>query len=200
MKTLKTILILAVIAALSALYAYQSWPEAVYDVNYDATESVPPLSGSSTASQEFTCPHNGLTGIRIRFNKLSRTTYGSYNWILEDTTDNSQIASGAVDTGSFSRNGDYSLSFTKQENSRNHIYRFTVQAVNVADDQSISLYLSTAEKNAGQVLCNETAQTGSLMLKQTIRYFNWETFFVCIVLLAYMVFFMKFMSRVFWKS
>ena len=200
MKTLKTILILVAVAALSALYAFQGWPEAIYDVNYDATEGVPALAGNSTASQEFTCPHNGLTGIRIRFNKLSRTTYGSYKWILEDTADDSQIASGAVDTGSFSRNGDYSLSFTRQENSKGHTYRFTVQAQNVADDQSISLYLSTAEKNAGQVLYNGTAQTGSLMLKQTIRFFNWETFFVCIALLSYMVFFMKFMSRVFWKS
>lgn len=196
-SSIRNILIIVAIVGISAVYANHSWPQAVYNVNYDATATVSLLTDNDTASEEFTCPRNGLTGIHIRFAKMSRETIGSYSWRVEDVSTSTDIASGDVDTSKLAQNGNYVLTFDQQEGSKGHTYRFTVQANDVSEDQSISLYLSEAKANSGTVLCNGEVQQGSLMLKQMIRYFNVETFIVCTVLLLYLFVFMKYMNRLF---
>jgi len=197
MKTYKKIIILLVIAALSYLYATQSWPEAIYDVNYDTSSTLPIMVNDNAASQDFSCPRNGLTGLRVRFATMSRASYGSYTWSVQDIASGAEVASGSIDPSAFSRSGDYKITFNEISDSAGHTYRFTAKANGVAEDQSLSLYVSNPIRNAGQVLYNGEAKTGCIMLKQTIHYFNVETFIVCIGLLLYLVVFIQYMNRLF---
>ncbi len=200
MKKIKYIIVALVGLLFAGIYSFRTWPVEIYDSNIDSTlyENVGELIEGSKVEQTFLCSQNGLHAIELKVSNLGQECEGRYSWKLEETQSGKIAAQGQLEAEAIDNSRNSVLEFAKIDDSKGKEYLLTIQTEQIDSEHGITLMKT--EKNSkedGKLSVNGEESEQVLVLKEQIHYFNVETFVVLLGLIAYLVFFIRFLTRIF---
>lgn len=209
MKMVKRIALVALAVLLAALYSYGIWPRAIYntDIGANSYENTGALSAGEVLTQKFTCTDTGMCGLKLKLTKQESQTIGNYEWKLENVKTGEEIANGVIDeastenrefvSSSAQKRGNIELKFDRQEDSKGQEYILTIQSSDVAEGQTMAVYMTEKGKNETEMtLAGESVDRASV-IKVEYKRFNVENFIVFLGIVVYLVLFVKFMYKLF---
>ena len=200
MKWLKKILVVLIGIILAVIYSYRTWPIAIYDTNVDATayENVGELKNGAKVEQSFYCMHNGLNSIKITASNLGYSCDIEYSWILTEVESGQVVAEGCFKGTEVDNSKKAEFNFEKQQNSKGKEYIFTIEADNNQTEHGITVMKTKANENQQEtIVLNSVQQEAVMVLTQEIQYMNIETGVAFVGIYLYLVFFMRFLLKLF---
>lgn len=201
MKKVKYMAAVMVGVALAFFYAHISKANLVYDKTVDSSEYVSTGVVEGEIQQEFVCVEDTLDGILVK-TLLIGDTQNAATGLTVIEKDSGQIVAEAELKAEDIKSGKFNLiSFPTIEGCLNKTYILCLENVgeNVADGSGVSFsYQNEIEENT-RLTINDNETQGTLIVKTITDRFDLETFVVLIIMIAYMIGFFAFLSRLFAK-
>nr|WP_317377706.1 hypothetical protein [uncultured Faecalimonas sp.] len=196
-KTIKTIIVILLMAAVGAVHAYGQWKQPVYDTTVDAAEyqNVGEISGESKIEQEFTAEYDGVNALLIRTSTWGRVNDSEMKYTLTKVSDDSVVTEGVFKVSEVTDNEYKEIYFPEIEESKGERYRFRIEADGIKTGEGISIFTTKKAKSAEMLTVNGAEQEQALVMKIQAKEFNWEDFIVLIGLQLYVVGFVKLLYR-----
>ena len=209
MKIAKKLILIILVVALAVIYSYGIWPRPVYDLSIGSNsyETTGPVTGDMVVEQQFQCEDNGFSGVTVKLTKQANDTIGEYQWTVTDMESGKVIGNGIINEAStenedfessnVQKQGVVKLEFPKVENSKGRSYALRVAAQNVEDDQAMAIYITEKGEMDSQLTVENQKTKKACVVKLEYCRFNVETFIVFLVIVAYLIAFVKFMYKLF---
>ena len=209
MKIIKRIVFVILAVIVAALYSYGIWPRAIYntDIGANSYENTGALSEGAVLKQSFVCSDTGLCGFSIKLTKQDSQTIGTYKWVLTEAETDKKVAEGKIDesstenskfvSSSAQKRGNVEVKFSEIPESKDKEYILTVQGDSVEDNETMAVYITEKSEHSGELQLNGETLEKSSVIKLCYKRFNVETFIVFLVIVAYLVVFVKFMYKLF---
>lgn len=201
MKILKKIFICLFIIILAGIYSYGNWERPLYDTDIGSNSYTLTPEIQDDVKQTFVCPENGLNGIQIKVNFGNVENLGVYEWFLYDEEEKivaqDGITSEMVGEKKYLEKNILELKFEKQRESKGQKYMFVIKNNNPSEDGELGCYMTLEGKYSEKLAVDGNWQDQSLIIKQEIQMFNIETFIVFLGLAGYILFFIKYMYKLF---
>ena len=184
MKKWKYVIVAIVGILFAVIYSFRTWPAEIYDNNIDSTlyTNVGELTEGSKVSQQFTCTQNGLNSLELTMSNLGQECEAEYAWTLTETESEKVVAKGEFTAGEVDNSKNMVLKLSELEESKGK------QSV-MTTDRSLN--------EDGKLSINGKESSQVLVMKEQMKYFNTETFIVLLGLIAYLVFLITFLNRLF---
>jgi hypothetical protein len=208
-KILMWTLIAILVIVIAGLYSYGSWDTNIYSQNAENREfvRVEGLNGYFEISQSFVCPVNGFSGIKIRCEQAFAKT-DVINWVLRDE-DDAVIEKGEIDLGSFDvkefqKKKFLPIALSKTITGKGRTFKLILSG-NEFNEGSITIFMGDKNKIAGELIVKEGIgdlagqiyEDNGLVLKISSLRFNIETFVTFLGISLYIIFFIRFMMKLF---
>lgn len=209
MKIAKKLILIILVVALAVIYSYGIWPRPVYDssVGSNSYETTGPVTGDMVIEQQFQCEDNGFSGVTVKLTKQDNASIGEYQWDVEDAETGNVIGSGVINEAStenkdfessnMQKQGVIELKFPRVENSKERNYILTIKAQNIKDDEAMAVYITEKGETASQLVVNDQTVEKACVVRTEYQRFNVETFIVFLVIVAYLIVFIRFMYKLF---
>lgn len=200
MKWLKKIGIVLIGVLLALVYAYRTWPIAIYDTNVDSStyENVGELKDGARVEQSFFCKYNGLNAIEITVSNLGFASDTKYHWEVQEINSGEIVSQGTIKGEEIDNSQKTVFNFGTQKSSENKEYLFVIEAEEGDTEHGITVMKTKADKNQKEnLVLNGTQQESVMVLTQQIHYMNIETGIVFVGIYLYLVFFMSFLLKLF---
>lgn len=209
MKKIKKILLLLVVVLVACVYSYGVWTRPIYDTNIGSGsyENTGALEKGAKLCQEFVCKDAGLSGMTLKLTKMENQTIGTYHWTVVDLETGREVGAGVIDeamtetkvfeSASAQKKGTIELEFDKQKDSRQRKYLLTIEAAEVAEDETMAVYITEKNSVETSLRIDEEELDRSCVLKLNYQRFNLETFIVFLGIMIYLIVFVKFMYKLF---
>ena len=190
MKKWKYVIVAIVGILFAVIYSFRTWPAEIYDNNIDSTlyTNVGELTEGSKVSQQFTCTQNGLNSLELTMSNLGQECEAEYAWTLTETESEKVVAKGEFTAGEVDNSKNMVLKLSELEESKGKQYVLTIETV-MTTDRSLN--------EDGKLSINGKELSQVLVMKEQMKYFNTETFIVLLGLIAYLVFLITFLNRLF---
>lgn len=208
MKRVKNIILFIIIMVIGLSYSYGVWPRPIYDASIGSLSHEPViLEGEMLLVQEFRAHDAGMEGIRIRLSKLGENHMGRYRWTLSETESKHEVGSGVISdkdtrtkeflSKNIRKQGSVFLSFDRQKDSQDKVYRLEIQGEELSPEEKIGVY--TTQKDAAAVGYFKDGKEEERAITALIQYrrFHLETFIVFLGIVLYFILFIRFMYRIF---
>lgn len=209
MKVVKRMILVILVLVLAAFYSYGIWPRAIYDssIGSGSYEVTGALTGDMAVEQQFQCEDNGFSGITIKLTKQDNAVIGEYQWLVQDVEAGTVIGSGIInetstenedfESGNVQKQGVVELEFPRVENSKGKNYVLSIVAQDVRDDQAMAVYITEKGETGSKLTVEQQEIEKACVVKVEYRRFNVETFIVFLVIMAYLLAFIRFMYKLF---
>lgn len=204
MKTLKRVIVLLLVVLLAALYSNGVWQRAIYDtdIGSNSYNVLTHLDENAEIQQDFLCPENGLSGISIKLAVSEMQEVKEYKWVLSTKKDNNIICEGNItdkmlNDEEFKKKQILKIEFPLQKNSKDKKYVFSIKGKDIEEGARIAFYTTRNDENAGELRLNEQPQKEVLIIKESIKQFNVQTFVVFLGLALYVAVFIRVMYKLF---
>lgn len=209
MKKIKKILFIIMALVIAGIYAYGTWPRAIYDtdIGSGSYESTKPLESGSIFEQEFLCEDTGFCGFSIKLNKQGNDKIGNYDWSIKNIESGEMIASGIINEASTEtkkfessnpqKQGIVEVQIPRQQDSKNKRYLLTLSSEQVEEDETVTIYITEKGTEKASIKINGAAEDKAAVIKVLYKRFNVETFLVFIGIIVYFVLFIRFMYKLF---
>lgn len=209
MKKGKKIVLIIMALVLAGVYAYGTWPRAIYDTDigsgsYESTEALGP---GYVFQQEFLCEDTGFCGFTIKINKQGNEKIGNYDWTIKNVETGDVIASGIIDEASTEtkkfessdpqKQGIIEIQIPKQQDSKNQKYVLTLSSEDIKEDETITIYITEKGTENASMEINGEPLDKAAVVKVLYQRFNVETFLVFIGIVIYFALFIRFMYKLF---
>lgn len=200
MKRIKIIGIVLIGILLAGVYSYRTWSIPIYDTNIDAAtyENVGELKESTKVEQSFLCEHNGLRAVKIAISNLEFSSDVEYHWQLREVDSRNIVAEGRLKSKDINNSEKTMFSFDIQKDSKNREYSFVLEAGGRDIEHGITVMKTKPAKGQKEnIVVNGVPEERSMVLNQEIRYLNIETGIVFAGIYLYLIFFMRFLLKIF---
>ena len=178
MKKWKYVIVAIVGILFAVIYSFRTWPAEIYDNNIDSTlyTNVGELTEGSKVSQQFTCTQNGLNSLELTMSNLGQECEAEYAWTLTETESEKVVAKGEFTAGDV----------------------LTIETESIKSEHGVTVMTTDRSLNEdGKLSINGKESLQVLVMKEQMKYFNTETFIVLLGLIAYLVFLITFLNRLF---
>lgn len=209
MRKIKKILFIIIALVIAGIYAYGTWPRAIYDtdIGSGSYESTEPLGSGSIFEQEFLCEDTGFSGFTIKLNKQGNDKIGNYEWSIKNIESEEVIASGIInetstETKKFEssdpqKQGIVEVQIPRQQDSKNKRYLLTLSSEHVEEDETVTIYVTEKGTEKAAMMINGDVEDKAAVIKVLYKRFNAETFLVFIGIIVYFALFIRFMYKLF---
>ncbi len=198
-KKLKITLACVVIVILSVLYSFIDKATSVYDTDWDTSEynSIQMYAGDSI-SQSFICDEEHLDGVSVKITAIGdqANVFTEYQ-LIEKKTGN-VVAEGTTSLEELESGKFFKIMFFEQvEHCEDQEFEFMMSVLEKSGENGMTIY-TTSSNNKNSFLELNGAETEDALVCRTLTHrFDFETFFVTICFVLYIVFFMKWMYKLF---
>lgn len=191
------------------LYSYGVWPRAIYDTSVGiGSYELVDLTGEDTLlEQTFQCGDLGMCGLDIKISKNGLESIGTYKWVLKDVDGRSTVEEGIINDESTEnrlfessnpqKQGTIKIEFPRQANSKGKEYLLIIKPVEAKKNQGAAAYVTARSGIRSKLEISGKELDKACIIKIQYLRFNLETFIVFMCIAAYLMFFIKFIYKLF---
>lgn len=196
-KKLGWIILAVVLLAFTCVYAIVDKNNAIYDRAVDTSKYVAlGLEQGETVSQSFTSKEDKLDGINIKMSVSGQANEKKISYVLKDDAGKT-VASGDASLEKIKAGKFFSLKFDELTGCKGKRYTFELTVEQCEKDTQVIVYaVPGASKDSMLVVKGEKAE-GVMVLRTITHRFDIETFVVTAIFILYVIFFIKWLSKVF---
>lgn len=184
--------------ALTFAYAHISKTHCIYDTEIDTSDYLSTAAMlNEEISQTFVSEEDTLDGMSVKVRLTGETSGIETVYKLVNMESGEVVAEGTAEGDVFEDSKFYEFKFNTIENCKGKEYQFIIQNQGETSGNSINFcYETNIEKNTKMEI-DSNEQTGTLILKTVTDRFDIETFCVLLIFIIYIVFFLKFIYKLF---
>ena len=182
-RKVKIILVSIVVVVLAVIYSFIDKATPLYDTEWDTSEyeNIELYEGDSV-TQEFICEENYLDGVSIKIAAIGDSDQILLSYQLCEEETGNILITGETDLESLESGKFFKISFDR---------------INNLQDNGINVYTTDAVDGNNFSIINSKNLNDTLVIRTLSHQFDFETFFVVICFVLYIVFFMKWMYKLF---
>lgn len=186
------------IIALTFVYAHISKVHCIYNTEIDTSDYISSAAMlNEEISQTFVSEENTLDGMSVKVRLTGETSGIETAYKLVDIGSGKIVAKGSVDGNVFDDSKFYEFRFHTIENCKGKEYEFIIQNQGETSGNSINFCYETNIEENTKMEIDSNEQVGTLILKTVTDRFDIETFCVLLIFIIYIVFFLKFIYKLF---
>lgn len=199
MKRKIPILIGAVLViALTFVYAHISKTHCIYDTEIDTSDYLSTAAMlNEEISQAFVSQEDALDGMSVKVRLTGETSGIETIYKLLDLHSGKVVAEGTTEDDVFEDSKFYRFEFDTIEDCKGKEYQFVIQNQGETSGNSINFCYETNIEKDTKMEIDANEQNGTLILKTVTDRFDIETFCVLLIFIIYIVFFLKFIYKLF---
>lgn len=196
-KKLSWIILAVILIAFTCVYAIVDKNNAIYDRTVDTSNYASiGLEQGETVSQSFTSKEDKLDGINIKMSVSGQANEKKISYVLKDE-DGKKVASGSASLEKIKAGKFFTLKFDELTGCKGRTYTFELTAEQCEKDAQIIVYaVPGADKEALLDVRGEKAE-GVMVLRTITHRFDIETLVVTAIFVLYVIFFIRWLSKVF---
>lgn len=196
-KKLSWIILGVILIAFTCVYAIVDKNNAIYDRTVDTSNYASiGLEQGETVSQSFTSKEDKLDGINIKMSVSGQADEKKIRYVLKDE-DDKKVASGSASLEKIKAGKFFTLKFDELTGCKGKTYTFELTAEQCEKDAQIIVYaVLGADKEAPLEVKGEKAE-GVMVLRTITHRFDIETFVVTAIFILYVIFFVRWLTKVF---
>lgn len=197
-KKVKIVLASIFIIIFAVLYSFVNKATPIYNTDWDTGEyeSVELFNGDSI-TQSFVCEKSHLNGLSLKITSIGVTDQLLLHYQLREEETGSVLADGKTDLNSLSSGKFFEIDFERIDNCKGKTLLFDLSISDGGEGSGICVYTTDLIKNSTSFEKNGSILNSTLVLRMLTYQFDLETFFVVICFALYIVFFMKWMYKLF---
>ena len=196
-KKLSMIVFVAVLIAFTCMYAIVDKNNAIYDRAVDTSQYVAlGLEQGEMVSQSFVSTEDKLDGINIKMSVSGQANDKKISYVLKDDTGKT-VTLGDASLEKIKAGRFFSLKFDELTGCKGKRYTFELTVEQCEKDTQVIVYaVPGASKDSLLVVKGEKAD-GVMVLRTVTHRFDVETFIVTAWFILYVIFFIRWLSKVF---
>ena len=196
-KKLSWIILAVILIIFTGAYSIVDKNNAIYDRTVDTSKYIAlGLEQSEMVSQRFTSKEVKLNGINIKMSISGQANEKKISYVLKDE-DGKKVASGSVPLEKIKAGKFFALKFDELTGCKGKTYTFELTAEQCEKDAQIIVYaVPGADKEAPLEVKGEKAE-GVMVLRTITHRFDIETFVVTAIFILYVIFFVRWLTKVF---
>ena len=196
-KKLSMIVFVAVLIAFTCMYAIVDKNNAIYDRAVDTSQYVAlGLEQGEMVSQSFVSTEDKLDGINIKMSVSGQANDKKISYVLKDDTGKT-VTLGDASLEKIKAGRFFSLKFDELTGCQGKRYTFELTVEQCEKDTQVIVYaVPGASKDSLLVVKGEKAD-GVMVLRTVTHRFDVETFIVTALFILYVIFFIRWLSKVF---
>lgn len=197
-KKVKIVLASILIIIFALLYSFVNKITPIYNTDWDTSEyeSVELYDGDSI-TQSFTCEKSHLDGISLKITSIEATDQLLLDYQLRDEETGSVLRDGRTNLNSLESGKFFEIDFERINDCQGKTFIFDLTISNGGEDNGICVYTTDLIKSSTSLEKDGSMLNSTLVLRMLTYQFDFETFFVVICFALYIVFFMKWMYKLF---
>lgn len=199
-KTIKYLIVVAVIALFSYFYAHVNKKIPIYDTSVDTSlyGNMGPLLQEQRVEQTFVCKKAVLSGVSIKCSLLGGDGSEKYTYRILQAGDGKEIRKGDFLSKDVKNGRFHTIMFDDIKDAKNQEFIFELVSDTGVAGKTITVYNvpKTKETTSLSLDGNDFAKN-TLALKTVSTMFDWETFLVVMVCGLYLYGFLKVLYRFF---
>lgn len=199
-KKIKTIVYAILVVAAAFAYSHIAKTHNIYDKEIDTSQyENTGLLTDLGVCQKFVSPEEYLDGVRIKTTVLKTAENTKISYSLKDTETGEIKAAGNTEGKLVKNSKFFELPFERVEDCKGRAFELFVSANQKAGDtEGIGFaYEPQTEENTSLTIAGQKSENGTLVLKTVTHRFDFETFFVLLAFVLYVVLFMRFLYNLF---
>ena len=186
------------VIALTFVYAHISKTHCIYDTEIDTSDYLSTAAMlNEEISQTFISQEDTLDGMSVKVRLTGETSGIETVYKLVDIENGKVVAEGNTEGDVFEDSKFYKFKFNTIENCRGKEYQFVIQNQGETSGNSINFCYETNIEKDTKMEIDANEQNGTLILKTVTDRFDIETFCVLLIFIIYIVFFLKFIYKLF---
>ena len=199
-KTIKYLIVVAVITVFSYFYAHVDKKIPIYDTSVDTAHygNMGPLLQEQEVEQTFICKKEVLSGVSIKCSLWGADGTEKYQYRILQADDKKELRKGEILSKDVKNGRFHTIMFEDIKDAKNKEFIFEFVSETGVNGKTITIYNvpKTKETTSLQLDGNEFAKN-TLALKTVSTIFDWETFIVVMVCGLYLYGFLKVLYRFF---
>ena len=196
-KKLGWIFFAVVLIAFTCVYAIVDKNNVVYDRAVDTSKYVAlGLEQGETVSQSFTSKEDKLDGINIKMSVSGQANEKKIGYILKDENGKS-VASGSTSLEKIKAGKFFTLKFDELTGCKGKEYTFELTVEQCEKDAQVIVYAVPGAVDDLPLEVKGEKAEGVMVLRTITHRFDIETFVVTAIFILYVIFFIKWLSKVF---
>ena len=196
-KKLSWIILAVILIAFTCVYAIVDKNNAIYDRTVDTSKYVAlGLEQGEMVSQCFTSKEDKLNGINVKMSVSGQANEKKISYVLKDENGKS-VASGSTTLEKIKAGKFFTLKFDELTGCKGKRYTFELTAEQCEKDAQVIVYeVPGTDKEALLEVKGEKAE-GVMVIRAITHRFDVETFVVTAIFILYVIFFIRWLSKVF---
>ncbi len=196
-KKLSWIILAVILIAFTCVYAIVDKNNAIYDRTVDTSNYASiGLEQGEMVSQSFTSKEDKLDGINIKMSVSGQADKKKISYVLKDE-DGKKVASGSASLEKIKAGKFFGLKFDELTGCKGKKYTFELTTEQCEKDAQVIVYaVPGADKEKTLEVKGEKAE-GVMVLRTITHRFDVETFVVTAIFILYVIFFIRWLSKVF---
>ena len=196
-KKISWVIFAVILIAFAYVYAIVDKNNAIYDRTVDTSNYASiGLEQGETVSQSFTSKEDKVDGINIKMSVSGQPDEKKISYVLKDE-DGKKVASGNASLEKIKAGKFFTLKFDELTGCKEKTYTFELTAEQCEKDAQIIVYMVPgANKEEPLEVKGEKAE-GVMVLRTITHRFDIETFVVTAIFILYVIFFVRWLSKVF---
>lgn len=182
----------------SLFYSIIDKPTPIYDTECDTSNyGTIELFRGDSVTQRFNCGEDKLDGLTIKVSSIGDQSKVFFDYQIADSATEEVLARGESSLENLQSGKFFRLQFNEINNTRNKQYLLTINVQEKSEDNGIQIFTtSTDNENSFLKVGDETIEA-TLVLRYLTHKFDFETFFVTVCFIMYIIVFMKWMYKLF---
>ena len=196
-KKIIMVLITVVLVALIGFYAIVDKNHPIYDAKIDNSELQSlELQEKDTVSQTFCVTEDLLDGVEMKMMVAGEPEEIVLKYELLDES-GKQVLDGTCTMEDFKNGKFFEIRFDRVKGCKGKTYRFRMTVDACAKENTLSLYYADPQETGTSFVKPDGSVAGTMVLRTITHRFDIETFVVTACFAAYVVWFMRWLSKLF---
>lgn len=198
MKKGKLFIGIAALLIFAFVYAHIAKMNVIYDKTVDSSEyQSTGWKQDTVIEQSFISKEDRLDGINIKCQTSGDTNSVALCYSLEDTADKKVVATGKIVAEEIESTKFNQITFDTIQNCRNKEFKLKIWTESPSDIEGMSYYYCIGTEEGTEFVINGEKTEGTLVIKTITNKFDIETFCVFLIMIAFMIAFMKVLYKLF---
>lgn len=196
-KRIRLIIIAIVLVVLSGVYSVIDKNNSVYDTSIDNSEFVSwELGQGDSVIQSFVSSEDALDGVSMKMSATGNIQDITAEFKLLDDKENvlvqKEISLEELESGKF-----FKVDFERQNQCKGKKYTAYIEVTHCDEMSKMVVYSTQGIMDNTEFLFTEESNENTMVLRTITRRFDVETFIVTLCFVLYVVFFMRWLTKLF---
>lgn len=197
-KTIKRAILIIIVLACAFLYAHVDKIRYFYDRSIESNDYIGTgILVNQEITQNFVSEEETLDGVQVKCTVSGVAENVEIYYTLTDLEENNIVAEGSV-SGADVKNSKFTkFKFPQLTNCKGKKYSITFKETGSDELNGIAFYTVQDTREDMELTVRGNATQGTLVARTLTHRFDWETFAVVLIFVAYITLFMKLLYKLF---